>query len=75
MKTYLNVRFHSDGEKSTSVNDRLMSMGFQPTKGRYDYVYEWAENATLEDTLSIADQLHSTLKDSNVFFNLETVEE
>lgn len=75
MKTYLNVYLTSDGEKSTSINDRLMSMGFKPNKGEFDYIYEWEGDVGVEDSLSLADKVHSTLKGGNVFFKLETVEE
>lgn len=68
--------FNTEGEKSTSVTDRLTSMGFEPTKGGYDYVYNWNKNGEdVEDALKIAERVYSTLGDCGVYFNLETVEE
>jgi len=72
MKTYLNVWFNSDGERATEVTSRLMSMGFRPVHGRYDYVYEWNGNTTLDDTIAFGDSVTATLKGCNVYFTLET---
>jgi len=55
------------------VTQRLMSMGFKPVKGNYDYVYEWGRRVSTEEALSIANQVHQTLKGCNVSFKLETV--
>lgn len=76
MKTYLRVWFSTAGEKSTEVNDRLMSMGFSPKKGTHDYVYDWGEEEVATDkALVIADRIHSTLGGCGVLFSLETVKE
>lgn len=75
MKTYLKVWFNSDGGKSTTVNDILMSMGFTPNKGKYDYVYKWNKEAPVEDAVKMGDRLHSSLSGCGVYFKLETVEE
>ncbi len=75
MKTYLKVIFNSEGEKTTSVTDRLMSMGFEPLEGKNDYVYHWSENGEIDDTIKMAERVYSTLGGCGVYFSLETVEE
>ncbi len=76
MKTYLRIWFNTDGERSTEVNDRLLSMGFSPQTGIYDYVYDWGnEEVSTEKALIMADRIHSTLGGCGIYFGLETVEE
>lgn len=73
MKTYLSVWFNTTGSKTSEITSHLMGMGFKPTKGNYDYVYNWGKNATVDQALSLADQVHSTLKGCNVTFKTETI--
>ena len=73
MKTYLIIWFNSDGARVTEVTDRLMSMGFRPMSGNYDYVYDWGREATVENTLAIGEQVQQTLKGCGVTFKLESV--
>ena len=71
-KTYLVVWFNSDGTKSSDITDRLLSMGFRPIHGNYDYMYTWAKEPKVEDTLKLGDQVHATLEGCNVLYKLET---
>lgn len=73
MKTYLLVFFNSEGGKPGEVTDALMGLGFKPTAGNYDYVYDWPKNASLDDILTIGDKVSLTLKGLNVSYRLETV--
>lgn len=74
MKTYLQVWFNTDGPKTSEVTGRLLSMGFKPVHGVHDYVYDWGRRGAVEDTVKLGDQVHITLKGSNVLFKLETEE-
>lgn len=40
-KTYLTLWFSSEGANPTSVVMRLQEIGFKPTKGKHDFVYDW----------------------------------
>ena len=73
MKTYLVVWFSSEGTKPSAVTERLLSMGFKPIEGNYDYVYNWDNAASLEEILRIGDQIQAALSDTKVLFKLETV--
>ncbi len=73
MRTYLVVWFSSDGMKPSEVTERLLSMGFRPYKGAYDYVYEWGDDAVVEDILQIGDQVQYALRGSGILFKLETI--
>ena len=72
MKTYLIVWFNSNGDGPTKVTERLLSMGFRPVGGHYDYVYEWHDNAPLQEIIKIGDKIQSTLQGMGVTFRLET---
>jgi hypothetical protein len=73
MKTYLVVWFNSDGGRSSEITERLLSMGFRPVRGNFDYVYDWGSNVGVDEAIRIGDQVHETLKGCNVSFKIETV--
>lgn len=72
MKTYLKVSFNSEGAKPSVVRQTLASLGFQPTQGAHDFVYDWPGKATVEDVLAFADRIHAELSGMDVRFELET---
>lgn len=73
MKTYLTFWFYSGGASPTVVVEKLKNMGFKPTKGRYDFVYNWGRTIQLEEILQIGNAVHETLKGLKVLYKLETV--
>ncbi|MDV0447729.1 hypothetical protein MsAg5_16410 [Methanosarcinaceae archaeon Ag5] len=74
MKTYLMIWYNSSSDCSnpSEVNSRLMSLGFKPMQGSFDYVYEWNKAATVEDVLRFGDKIHLSLMGTGVFFKIET---
>jgi len=74
MKTYLKIMFNSEGSSPSEIKDQLLNLGFRATKGNYDFVYEWKEGSSnVEELIWFADKVHSTLKNSNVYFTIETI--
>ena len=74
MKTYLKIMFNSEGSSPSKIKDQLLNLGFKATKGNYDFVYEWKEKSTdVDELVWFADKIHSTLKNSNVYFTIETI--
>lgn len=73
MKTYLKVLFHSEGSKPSAVNGALASLGFTPTKGAHDFVYDWPGRATVEEVLGFGDKIHAELSGLDCWFEMETV--
>ena len=74
MKTYLKIMFNSEGSAPSEIKDQLLNLGFQATKGNYDFVYEWkGKTADVKDLVWFADKVHSTLKKNNVNFTIETI--
>jgi hypothetical protein len=72
MITYLSVTFSSEGARPSEVVNRLVMIGFKPTKGNFDFVYEWDKKAKIDDAIWLADKIHETLKEMDVQFRIET---
>lgn len=72
MKSYLTVMFSTEGNMPSDVVDRLQMIGFKPCTGNYDFVYEWDKNATIEDSMGLADKVHGVLEGMGVMFSMET---
>ncbi len=72
MITYLTVTFSTDGARPSEVVNRLVAIGFKPTRGNYDFAYEWDKKARVEDAVWLADKIHETMKGMNVRFRTET---
>lgn len=72
MITYLKITFSSEGAKPKEVVDRLSTLGFKPTHGNYDFMYEWDKKAGVKDAVWFADKVHATLEGMNVLFQIET---
>jgi hypothetical protein len=66
--------FNSDGSSPSEVTNQLFNLGFKATKGNYDFVYEWDKDATtIEELIWFADKVHAVLKNTKVYFTLETI--
>ena len=74
MKTYLKIMFTSEGAAPSEIKDNLLNMGFEATKGNYDFVYDWPnDTADVNELVFFADKVHAALKGSNVYFSIETI--
>ena len=73
MKTYLTIMFNSEGSSPSDVKNQLLNLGFKAAKGNYDFVYEWDKDVSLEELIWFADKVHSALKNTKVFFSIETI--
>jgi hypothetical protein len=74
MKTYLKIIFNSEGSSPSEVKNLLLNMGFEATRGNYDFVYDWKnQSANVDELVWFADKVHSILKKSNVCFTIETL--
>ncbi len=74
MKTYLTILVNSEGAPPSEIKNQLLNMGFKATKGNYDFVYEWKDkHSDVNELVWFADKVHSALKNSKVYFTIETV--
>lgn len=72
MKTYLRMMFSTEGAKPSEVVDLLSNIGFKPTTGNYDFVYEWDNDTSVNEVVFFADKVQEVLKGMKVTFRLET---
>ena len=56
MKTYLLLQLDSEGASYAEVAEVLEDLGFRPQQGGYDFVYDWARDASVKDSLQFADR-------------------
>ena len=74
LKTYLQIMFNSEGARPSEVKNQLYNVGFKATRGNYDFVYDWGEEAAnLDKIVFFADKVHAVLKNLKVMFNIETI--
>lgn len=73
METYLRVTFESEGAPPSEIANRLLALGFEPTHGNYDFVYDWQGGASNEQILDLSDELTRRLRGYGVRFEVETV--
>lgn len=73
MKTYLSIWFSSEGASPSEINRRLMSMGFKPLQGFYDYVYDWGDSVDVDEILKFGDKVHLSLHNMGVRFKIESM--
>lgn len=73
MKTYLLVWFSSEGARPSEINRRLLSLGFEPMQGTYDFVYNWNSSVDIDKIFEFGDKVYLSLQGSGVMFKLETV--
>ncbi len=73
MESYLRVAFSSEGAKPSEIADKLHALGFKPTQGNYDFIYDWKSGISLDDAMDLADQVSRTLRGFKVLFEMETI--
>ncbi|MDD3043245.1 MAG: hypothetical protein PHV51_06420 [Methanosarcinaceae archaeon] len=73
MKTYLVIWFSSNGVCPSEVTQRLMSLGFEPMQGGYDFVYKWESGVGIDQVLKFGDKVFLSLQGTGAMFKLETI--
>lgn len=72
-RTYLTLTLNSEGANLSEVAKVLEKIGFVPTKGSYDFVYEWEkENIPVEELIKLAERVQYVLKGKQVLFQITT---
>ena len=74
MRTYVRMVFSSEGIDPKTIVPIMAEVGFEPSLGIHDFVYEWGKkHAKLDDVFDLAARLHSRLKGVNVQYEITTV--
>ena len=67
MKTHVSIIVSSEGGLMSEVAKRFGELGFKPTLGMHDFVYEWEETkVTTEKVIDLIDKVQKKLKGMNV---------
>lgn len=73
MKTHVSIIVSSEGGLKSEVAKRFGELGFKPTLGMHDFVYEWKETkATTEIVIDLIDKVQKNLKGMNVGLHFVT---
>ncbi|MBU0496528.1 MAG: hypothetical protein KKC68_04255 [Candidatus Thermoplasmatota archaeon] len=73
METYLDVYLHANGEKASVIYKKLLQMGFKPTIGEHDFVYNWKRIVNLEEEIAFVDTVQVALKDTGALIRFFTM--
>jgi len=74
-QTFLLLQLSSEGAAYSDVAELLEDLGFRAESDGYDFVYDWGREATVRETLELADRIQAALKGSRVAFRVESTEE
>ena len=76
MKTYVSISFSSESAPASEIMQTLLDMGFEPTLGTHDLVYDWGddEDMTPATAINFLDRTQKKLKGMNVLLHFETVQ-
>ena len=73
MKTHVGIIVSSEGGLMSEIAKRFGELGFKPTLGMHDFVYEWNETkATTEKVIDLIDKVQKNLKGMNVGLHFVT---
>jgi hypothetical protein len=73
MRTNVSIIVTSEGGLMSEVAKRFEELGFKPTLGMHDFVYDWEEtNVTPETVIALIDKVQKKLKDMNVGLHFVT---
>ncbi|MGC8580751.1 MAG: hypothetical protein ACP5RS_01025 [Thermoplasmata archaeon] len=73
MKSYLLINFNSEGATPSEIINRLVTLGFKPITGNYDFEYSWKREPSTDEAIELADKVHEILKGYNVIYKMETI--
>ena len=73
MKTNVSIIVSSEGGLMSEVVKRFGELGFKPTLGMHDFVYEWEETkVTSENVIDLIDKVQKKLKGMDVCLHFVT---
>ncbi len=73
MKTYVEVFVSSEGAKASEILKILTELGFQPSFGEQDFVYNWRREVVLPEILRFVDKIQEKLRGTKVLLKFTTI--
>jgi hypothetical protein len=74
-KTFLLLQLDSEGSPYSEIADTLVDLGFREETEGYDFVYDWAREVDVRESLAFADRVQLALKGKKVCFRVESSED
>ncbi len=72
--TYVEMTFSSEGRSAVEVIQILEDLGFRPTRGQHDFLYDWGnEQPTMDQIKDLLETLHGRLKGAEVLYQVTTI--
>jgi hypothetical protein len=73
MRTYILLHLDSEGGRYSEIATLLQGIGFRVhTEGGYDFVYDWGREATVGESLDLADRVQASIRGTRTYFRLES---
>lgn len=73
METYVDIFLNTDGEKASIIEKKLIDMGFKPTIGDHDFVYDWGKIVDPSEVVNLVDKIQSNLKGTGTILKFKTI--
>ena len=73
MKTYVEVYVSTEGEKASVLTHKLGDMGFEPSFGEHDFVYDWKESVSMNEVLEFVDKVQGKLSGCKAILKFTTI--
>ena len=73
MKTYVEILHSADGEKVSVIFEKMRDMGFEPTLGEHEFVYNWKKNVTLPEVIKFLDNVVTKLRGTGAILKFTTI--
>jgi len=73
METYIDIYLPTDGERVSTINNKLIELGLKPTIGEHDYIFNWKGIVTIEEEMEFIDIIQEKLRGTGVILKFKTI--
>ena len=73
METYIDVYINADGEKASTIFNKLDEMGLKYHIGEHDFIHDWKRVITITEELAFIDNIQEKLKGTGVYLRFTTI--
>ena len=72
METFVDLYFSTDGKKASEIFEILVDMGFKPSLGDHDFIYDWKGIVSIEEEIKFIDEIQNRLRGSGAHLKFNT---
>ena len=73
MKTYVEILHNVDGEKVSTIFEKMKDLDFKPALGEHEFVYIWKKDVVISEVISFLDSVVSKLKGTGAILKFTTI--